>query len=168
MNKKSQLNLCEMLLPVSLNMQLALLVRKTYCCFLFTWHWLKVSGSPLWACCAASHSAAWTNPRGSACPWRALQVSLLISRCSWHPIPPGSLDSSTTARYIMGWTGTERRSDKKFSKKILQRTLFNQWKGKGLEELWQFVGQNLSRETQQIVFASGTTYWNADKNTKFM
>lgn len=154
-----------MLLPVSLNMQLALLVRRTYCCFLFTWHWLKLSGSLLWACCAASHSAACTNPWGSACPWRSLQVSLLISRCSWWPIPQVPLDSSTTARHIMGWTGTERRrkSDKKFPKKILQRTLFNQWKGKGLEGLWQFVGQNLSRETQQIVFASGTTYRNSDE-----
>lgn len=114
-----------MLLSVSFNMHWPSLWGEL-CCFLFTWHWLKLSGSPLWACWAVSHSAACTNPGGSACPLRTLQVSLLTPRCSWWPMPQVPLDSSTAVRYIMGWTGTDKRggvSDKKFSKTILQRTL---------------------------------------------
>lgn len=130
------------------------------CCFLFSWHWLKLSGSLVWACWAAC-----ANPGGSACPWRTLQVSLLISRCSWWPIPQVPLDSSTVVRSIMGWTGTDERGGERVTRnspKQSFRGLYYQWKGKGLEGLWQFVGQNLSRETQQIVFASGTAFCNSD------
>lgn len=100
--------------------------------------WLKLSGSPLWACWAASHSAACANPGGSACPWRTLQLSLLTSRGSWWPIPPVPLDSSTAAGYIMRWTGTDKRGGERVirnSPKQFFRGLYHQWEGKGLAGL---------------------------------
>lgn len=106
-------------------------------------------GSLLSACWAARDSAAPTNPwalpaRGELCRFPCWFPGSLVTHSS---VP---LDSSTTVRYKMGWTGTNKRGGKRVarnSQKKFSRGLYCQLWGKGLEGLWQFVEQNFSRET---------------------
>lgn len=80
----------------------------------------------------------------------ALQVSLLTARCSWWAIPPVPLDSSTTVGYTVDGQGQTRggeRVTRNSPKKNFFRGLYYQQKGKGLEGLWECVGQNLIGNT---------------------